>query len=319
MDGNSKPEETTRRGHLLPSFGLPTAILLVISSIIGSGIYKKIAPMAESLPAPGWILLAWLLAGLVSMLGVLTISEIAGIVSTSGGPYAYFNRMYGRAFAFAYGWASFTAIQSASIASIAYVFAQSLNAVVELPRLPLGIEQGAHLFGIFYPLQNLGVKLTAVGLIALLSAINFRGVRKGGGVSQVLLLMVLGSLCLLVVLGWSSAQGSWSNLQNPASAATATRFGLPALFTAMLGAFWAYEGWITLGFMAEEVRRPQRNVPLAVIFGTLIVIAVYLVVNATFLYVLPMDDVLQVAKSDNGVVAVEMVRRILGDVGVVLI
>ena len=319
MRRSSLLSEPRPAGRLIPSFGLSTAILLVVSSIIGSGIYKKIAPMAESLPAPGWILLAWVLAGLVSMLGVLTVSEVAGMVRTSGGPYAYFNRMFGRPVAFAYGWASFTAIQSASIASIAYVFAQSLNAVVEFPRLPIGIENSVHLFGIFYPLQNLGVKLAAVGLIALLSAINFRGVRNGGNVSRVLLLTVLGSLLLMVLLGLFSSHGRWAHLQAPPREAAPRGFGLSALFTAMLGAFWAYEGWITLGFMAEEVREPQRNVPRAVICGTLIVIGVYLLVNFTYLYVLPMDEILRVAKSDNGVVAVEMMRKLLGDIGLVLI
>jgi APA family basic amino acid/polyamine antiporter len=306
-------------GQLIPAFGLRIAVLLVVSSIVGSGVYKKIAPMAEQLESPGWILLAWVAAGLVSMMGVLTVAEVAAIVSTSGGPYAYFNRIYGRAFAFTYGWASFTAIQSASIASVAYVFAQSLNAVVPLPRLSAEIEQAVNLFRIFYPLENLGVKATAVGLIVLLTAINCRGVRQGGNVSRVIMTTVIFSLLVMAAVGLCSGKGDWANLQAPSQELDAKSIGLSAFFTAMLGAFWAYEGWITLGFMADEIKNPRRNVPLAVIFGLLIVIALYVLVNFTYLFVLPMDQVLAVAKTDNGVVAVEMMRTISGTTGALML
>jgi len=117
------PQQEKKQGQLIQAFGLQAAIILVVSSIIGSGVYKKVAPMSDKLESADLVLLAWLLAGIISMLGVLTTAEIAGMVSGSGGPFAYFNRIYGRTFAFFYGWSSFTAIQSASIAAIAYVFA----------------------------------------------------------------------------------------------------------------------------------------------------------------------------------------------------
>jgi APA family basic amino acid/polyamine antiporter len=293
--------------------------------------------MTEALQSPGWVLLAWVLAGLISMFGVLTTVEIAGIVSGSGGPYAYLNRIYGRAMAFTYGWASFTAIQSASIASIAYVFAQSLNAVVAMPRLPLRIEQSFNLFGVFYPLENIGVKLAAASLICVLAAINYRGVKQGGAVSTLIMITVMCSLALIVFVGLFCGGGSFSNLTTNASGYQAKTFSLSAMFTAMVGAFWAYEGWITLGFMAGEVKNPTRNVPLALVFGTLIVIAIYLLVNLTYLYVMPTDEILrgfiqhdaqgnvilnpngEIVYNDNYIPAVEMMRKIGGSAGAILI
>lgn len=323
------PQEETKnqprsQGQLIQAFGLQAAILLVISSIIGSGIYKKVAPMSERLESPTLVLVALLLAGLVTLLGVLTTAEIAGMVPGSGGPFAYFNRIYGRTFAFFYGWSSFTAIQSASIAAIAYVFAHSFNAVVPLPRLDAATEQ-FNLFGIFYPLENLGVKLAAVGLIVLLAAINYRGVRQGGNVSKIITNTVIASIILIIILGLTMKGGSMENFQTVAStyppdSFSDGRFGfITALFAAMLSAFWAYEGWITLGFMAGEIKDPTRNIPLSLIFGTLIVIAIYLLINFVYLYVLPIDEMIAVAKDTNKIAAIEVIRKLFGDTGVLLL
>ncbi len=318
-------QKTRQQGTLIQAFGLPTAIILVVSSIIGSGVYKKVAPMSAELQSPSLVLLVWLLAGLISLLGVLTTAEIAGIVPGSGGPFAYFKRVYGRTFAFYYGWSSFTAIQSASIASISYVFAHSLNAVIPLPRLSIDIEKTYHLFGVFYPLENLGVKLAAVGLIVVLGFINFRGVKEGSTVSKIITSAVIASLFVITLLGLSMATNGMTNIQTNASTYPPASFGagnfgfITAIFTAMLGAFWAYEGWITLGFMAGEVKNPTRNIPLSLIFGTLIVITMYLLVNFAYLYVLPIDEMIAVSQDTNKIAAVEVIRKLFGDGGVFLI
>lgn len=318
------PQQEKKQGQLIQAFGLQAAIILVVSSIIGSGVYKKVAPMSEALQSPSLVLLAWLLAGIVTMLGVLTTAEIAGMVSGSGGPFAYFNRIYGRRFAFFYGWGSFTAIQSASIASISYVFAHSLNAVMPLPRLDAATEK-IRVLGIFYPLENLGVKLAAVLLILLLGAINYRGVRQGGGVSRIITNAVIASILVIIVLGLTMGVGSMANFQAVAStyppeSFSAENFGfVTALFAAMLSAFWAYEGWITLGFMAGEIKDPTRNIPRSLIYGTLIVITVYLLINFVYLYVLPMDEMIAVAKDTNKIAAIEVIRRMFGDTGVWLL
>ena len=116
-----------QKATLHRSLGLLSCVVLVISAIIGSGVFKKVAPMSESLQMPGYVLLAWLLAGMISLFGALSNAEIAGMFADSGGEYAYFKKIYNPFFAFLYGWGCFAAIRSASIASIAYVFAEALS------------------------------------------------------------------------------------------------------------------------------------------------------------------------------------------------
>ncbi len=314
-----------KHGHkeLVRAFGLPSAVILFVSSIIGSGVYKKVAPMSETLQSPGLVLLAWVLAGLVTLLGVLTTTEIGSMITESGGPYAYFKKIYGKIFAYFYGWSSFSVIQSASIASIAYVFSQSVNAVVELPRLDPGWEAWTVL-GIFTPLANLGVKVVAVALIVTLVSINYRGVQHGGWVSKVITVLVVASLALIVLLGIAFGNGSLENVAQPAASyppgSFSGNFGMVGpMFAAMLAAFWAYEGWLNIGFIGEEVKNPQRTIPLALTIGILIIIGTYLAVNFTYLYVVPMDEMVVLAKDTNTIAAVAVIQKIFGETGVLFI
>ena len=125
----------TGTGELVKYFGLRTGIILIISSIIGSGVYKKVATMSVIAESPELIILAWVLAGIVTLLGVLTLAEIAMLLPESGGSFIYLKEIYGEKTGYFYGWASFACIQSASTAAIAYVFAQSLNAILPMPVL----------------------------------------------------------------------------------------------------------------------------------------------------------------------------------------
>lgn len=320
---NKTSPTTQKQGHFIREFGLGAAIILFVSSILGSGVYKKIAPMSADLQSPTLVLFAWLLAGIITLFGVLTTAEIGGVITESGGPYAYFRRIYGRRFAFYYGWSSFSVIQSASIASISYVFAQSLNALVELPILGGGWETYT-LLGLFKPFANLGVKLTAVALIATLATINYRGVKEGGWVSKVITVLVVISLFFIIITGLSMSGGSVENLQQAASSYPPASFNgslgwFGPLFAAMLGAFWAYEGWLNIGFIGEEVKNPQRNIPLALIFGILIIITIYLLVNSAYLFVIPMDQMIAIAADENSIAAVEVIRAYMGQTGVLFI
>jgi APA family basic amino acid/polyamine antiporter len=312
-----------KEGHLVQYFGLWTGIILVISSIIGSGIYKKVAPMSLDLQSPGLVLLAWALAGLVTMFGVLSIAEIATLMPVSGGPYAYLKKIFSNTLGYYYGWSSFAVIQSASIASISYVFAQSFNAVIPLPRLSEQWESWT-LLGIFTPFDNFGVKLMAVLLIGTLAFVNSRGVHQGGRVSNVVTILVLVSIVIIVLLGLTIGGGSFGNVTQVASTYPPEKFGESfglgkAMFLAMLSAFWAYEGWINIGFVGEEIKHPQRNIPRILIFGILTIIAIYVLTNFTYLYVMPMDDMVRIAQDENSVAAVEVIRRFLGDLGALLI
>lgn len=318
-----KKEKPSNHPHLIRAFGLPMAVILFVSSIIGSGVYKKIAPMALDLQSSWLVLLAWALAGIVTLLGVLTTAEIGSMITESGGPYAYFKRIYGSVFAFFYGWSSFSVIQSASIASIAYVFSQSVNALVTLPRLG-GSWETWSVLGIFTPLANLGVKVVAIALIAVLVSVNYRGVKQGGWISTVLTVLVVISLAIIVLSGLSIGGGSLEHINRTAATYPPLSFSgnfgiIGPMFAAMLSAFWAYEGWLNLGFIGEEVKNPQRTIPLAFTIGILIIIGVYLAVNFTYLYIIPMDEMIELAKDENTIAAVAVTERILGSPGLAFI
>lgn len=299
------------------SLGLRVAIIVVMGNIIGSGVYKKVAPMAAELHSPGWVLICWLLGGIVTLMGALCNAEIASMLADTGGEYSYYKRIYGRFFSFLYGWSNFAAIKTAAVAGIAYVFAQSLHSIIHLPPL-LSSWETLNIAGIFYPFAGFNVKLAAITLILLLTWVNTRGLKTGAGLSTVLMVLVFAGIALIVVWGLSSEHA------NPASVfSLETSVDKPvtmsAVFTAMLAAFWAYEGWNSVGFLGGEIKNPHRNVPLSITIGLLLVISLYFLVNMTYLAVLPITNLEQINASNNSIAAVEAVRVFAGSNGVFLI
>ncbi|MCU0372798.1 MAG: amino acid permease [Ignavibacteria bacterium] len=307
---------------LLTRLGLFTSLMIVISSMIGSGIFKKIAPMSAELGSPGLILLCWLIPGIITMIGATTNAEIASLIAEPGGQYVYFKKMYGNAFAFLYGWSCFSVIQSASIASIAYVFAESVNAVIPLPGLSPGMESVVVL-GIFRPFTGFGVKAFTIVTILFLTSVNYFGVIFGGVLTNIFTgLKVLGIL-LIIVLGIAVSGGSAGNLTpvwESRSFTYGSELGLfGAMFAAMLSAFWAYDGWNNIGYLGGEIKNPKRNIPLALFGGVAGVILIYLVVNTTFLYVMPVGEIIDVSQKENSIIAIEVMRKFLGMGGALFI
>lgn len=228
------------RSQLSRSLGLRLVIVVVIGNIIGSGVYKKVAPMAAELHASGWILLCWVLAGIITLFGALSNAEVAGLLANTGGEYAYYKKIYNRFFAFLFGWSLFTVIQTAAISSLAYVFAQSLQSIVALPPVWASLAE-VNLGGIFYPFADFHIKLTAIALILLLTWINTRGIKAGAAVSTIILLLVFGGIAIIVIFGLSSEQADFSRLTDLGSGVQ-TPVTFSAVFTALLSAFWAYQG-----------------------------------------------------------------------------
>src|SRR6476469_7793711 len=158
------------------SLGLRLVIVVVIGNIIGSGVYKKVAPMAAELNSSGWVLIVWVLAGVITLFGALCNAEVAGMLADTGGEYVYYKKIYNRFFAFIFGWSLFTVIQTAAMSALAYVFAQSLNSIVHLPPLLPSLAD-INIGGVFYPIADLNVKLTAIALIIFLTWINTKGIK----------------------------------------------------------------------------------------------------------------------------------------------
>lgn len=299
------------------ALGLRYVVVVVIANIIGSGVYKKVAPMAAELHSPGWVLVAWVLGGLITLFGALSNAEVAGLLADTGGEYAYYKKIYNKFFAFLFGWSLFAVIQTAGISSIAYVFAQSLNSIAGLPQLFPSLAE-VSIGGVFYPFADFSVKLTAILLILALTWFNTRGVKTGAGLSNAILVLVFIGIFTIIAFGVSSPQASL-NRAFDLSTNNNTPVTISAVFTAMLAAFWAYQGWASIGFIGGEIKDARRNLPRGIMIGVFIVIAIYLLVNATYLALLPLPAVEVIHQAGNKIAAVEAVRSFWGNNGALFI
>ena len=311
----SEPAKTHATG-LLPRLGLLTAIMIVMGNMIGSGIFKKAAPMAADVQSGGLLLACWIIAGVISLCGALTNAEVAGLIADPGGQYSYFKRMYGRMFAYLYGWTGFVVIQTASVGSIAYVFGESANTLFAFPRLDASWE-AISVFGLFQPFNNIGIKAFTVGTLVLITLANYFGVIFGGIIANFSMVLKLAGIAVVVLLGFVWRGGSFANispiLANP-DAHYASSLGLfGAMFAAMLGAFWAYDGWINISFLGGEIRKPHRNIPLALGLGVAGVVVIYTIVNVAYLRIMPIDEMIAVSKTENAIVGVEVLRKAYGN------
>ncbi|MFB9864996.1 APC family permease [Rufibacter immobilis] len=292
------------------SLGLRLVVVVVIGNIIGSGVYKKVAPMAAELHSPGWVLVCWVLGGIITLFGALSNAEVAGLIADTGGEYSYYKRIYNRFFAFIYGWSLFTVIQTAAISSLAYVFAQSLHSLAAVPPL-LSSWAEVSIGGVFYPFADFSVKLTAILLILFLTWINSRGIKAGAGLGTAILLLVFAGIFLIICFGLGSGQ---ANLGQSFSLQTTnnTPVTFSAIFTAMLSAFWAYQGWAAIGFLGGEIKDAKRTIPRGITIGVLTVISIYLLVNATYLSVLSVPALEELYQAGNKIAAIEAVKSFWG-------
>lgn len=303
------------RSSLLPTLGLFTTLSIVIGAMIGSGIFKKPALMAAQLGSPELLIGIWVVAGIITLFGALTNAEIASMITQTGGQYIFFQKMYGDFMAFLYGWAVFIVIQTGSIASITYVFSQYCQYFYVLPRFSPAIKNAFVLhipfIGQISPLADIGVKLLTITVIAGLTFVNYLGVRFGGSVQNVFTVLKVLAILFLVVAGFASGAGSFEHFVQPAALTTPTGGALVlAIVAAMSGAFWAYDGWNNITYIAGEVHQPQRNVPRALFLGTFVVISVYILINLAYMYILPLDAI-----AASELVATDAATVILGGLG----
>lgn len=295
------------------SLGLKLLIVFVIANIIGSGVYKKCAPMAAELHSSGWVLFAWVLGGIISLFGALSYAEVAGLLADTGGDFVYYKKIYNRFFAFQFGWSTFTIIQTAAIPSLAYVFVQSLNSIIDLPPM-LSSFSDFNIAGVFYPFKDFNLKFIAIALIILLTWINSKGLKTGAWLGATILLLVFAGIFIIIAFGLGSSE---SNLAMAFSmeATNNQPVSFSAMFTAMLAAFWAYQGWAAAGYIGGEAKNANRNIPLGITIGIFIVIAVYLLVNTTYLSLLPIQALEEINASGNKIAAVEAVKVFWGREG----
>lgn len=304
--------------ELIRGLTLTAAIMIAAGSMIGSGIFRKPATMAGQLMSPELLLLVWLVAGLITFVGALCNAEVAGMIDATGGQYIYFQKMYGNFISYLYGWSVFAVIQTGSQAAIAYVFGEYLGYFIKFPELPQAMQNFSFylpVIGNIFPFAEFGAKSAAILVIIFLTGVNYVGVVFGGAVQSLVTFIKIATIVFLSIFLFTSTTGSFSNIYTGFQIPTATSSNLISLLgLALAGAFWAYDGWNNITFVAGEVKRPQRNVPLALLLGTSIVIVVYMLINAAYLYVLPVE---QMAKSP--LVAATAAEIIFGHYGAVII
>lgn len=308
---------TTNTPALNRSLGLGFVIVITVANIIGSGVYKKVAPMANELNSSGWVLVAWVLGGIITLFGALSNAEVASLLADTGGEYAYYKKIYNRFLAFMFGWSLFTIIQTAAISSLAYVFAQSFGSIVDLPPLLAGMSEFS-IGGVFFPFADFSTKIVAVILIIVLTLVNLNSIKSGAGLSNIILWLVYIGIGIIVIFGLTSKNANLSQAFN-FNTIDNSSITVSALFTAMLGAFWAYQGWATAGYIGGEVKDPHRNIPKGIATGVLLVIGIYLLVNMTYLALLPIESLKEIHAAGNKIAAIEAVRMFWGNHGVIFI
>lgn len=275
------------------TLSLNTTIALVVGGVIGSGIFMKPALMASQLGSPLLLISVWIVAGIITLFGALSNAEVAAMFPETGGQYVFFKKMYGDAFAFLYGWAAFSVFNTAGNASIAYVFSQYANYFVELPHFSVAIEKSytfhIPLVGNIFPLENFGVKILTVFLILILTAVNYLSVAYGGALQRVLTALKAIAIVLLIFGILFSGKGSVHNIVTSMPSMPHGWDLIGAYMAAIAGAFWAYDGWNNITFVAGEIKDPQRNIPKSLFFGLSFCIIIYVLVNLAYIYVLPID------------------------------
>ncbi|WP_031498818.1 APC family permease [Bryobacter aggregatus] len=286
--------------------GLWGAAAIVVGTVIGSGVFVVPKRAVIATGSPDWVTLVWIVGGILSLAGALTYAELSSMMPEAGGEYVYLREAYGPFFAFIYGWTQFWVAKSGSIATLASGFLIYLSNFVPILEqtfatvpLPLG-PNGAHLE------LKLG-QLAAMGVILFLAGVNYFGVKAGGQLQIAVTIAKVGLLLGIVLLGLFSSQGSSVNFTTSVMPQPG---GASGFFVALVAILWAYDGWNNVSMVSSEIKNPQRNLPLALIFGTLGVMAIYLLANTAYFYVLTSAEV---AASDR--VPAEMMRKLFGNTG----
>jgi basic amino acid/polyamine antiporter, APA family len=310
--------------HLTRALGLFDSTMIVAGSMIGSGIFIVAAEMGRNVGSPGWLLMSWVITGLLTLAAALSYGELAAMMPRAGGQYVYLREAFSPLWGFLYGWTLFMVIQTGTIAAVGIGFARYLGILWPYIAEDHYLIAPIH-FSSGYAVSLSTTQLVGALVIIFLTWTNTRGLVYGKNVQNVFTTAKIGALAGVVVLGavaWnaSALHANFGDLWTPRGFTPVspgltpeTAFGLlVALCVAQTGSLFSADAWNNITFTAGEVRDPKRNVPLSLAFGTLIVIGLYLLANVSYLTVLPFDQ-LQNAKSDR--VAGAMLQAIFPSAG----
>ncbi len=301
------------RGRLVRGLGLLEATTLIVGSVIGSGIFVAPSIMAGFVQTPGLLIGLWIVGGILTLFGALAYGEMAAALPRAGGQYVFLKEAFSPLWGFLYGWTFLLAINTGFIAAVAVAFAKYLG--VFLPA----IGEGTVLFSVGrYPFTT----AQAVGLvvIAALTWINITGLRTGAMVQNVFTIAKVAAVAVLVIIaivGGKGSTGHFRPLVGVALGPEGLKIGLfAALGVAMSKALFAYDAWNSVTFAAEEMREPEKNLPRALVLGTLGIMAVYCAAVAVYMYMVPIQEMYAV--KDNRIAA-EAAQRMMGPAGAAFI
>lgn len=280
----STPPDFSSDRELVRAIGLGSAILFVVGSVIGSGIFLTTGVMAATIPSTSLLLLAWTLGGVLAIAGGLTYAEMGAMFPRSGGVYVFLKEAYGPLLAFLYGWAALLVVISGGLAAVSVGFAEYLSYF--FPALSPSVVVLSVDAGLTRVTISAG-QLVAAGVIAVIGAINYVGVRRGNMVIVVLTAAKVGALAALPIMALVATRVTPvltpvvpADLERPAAA-----FGI-----AMIAVLWTYEAWYFVTYAAGEIKDPQRNIPRALMGGLLLLMGIYLTVNLAYFFALTLEE-----------------------------
>jgi len=291
LTSNGKPHIS-----LIRQLGLFDSTMVMVGIVIGSGIFLTTGIMAKNIPSGGLILLAWTVGGLLTLAGALTYAELGAAMPEAGGQYVYLREAYGPMAGFLFGWISFLVYMTGGIAGLALAFAEYFGYFFpSLSNNKIIFSSVINLFNqpITYSLS--AGQLVGVVVIIFLSIFNYIGVGFGKIIQNLFTLLKIGTIVAIIVLGFSIGKGTAVNLSlNP----TGMGFGqlIVGFGIALVAVSWAFDGWNNVNFVAGEIKNAKRNLPLALILGTLGITALYILTNYIYLYALPINDMIGVVR-----------------------
>ena len=292
-------DSTFARASSLPRrLGMWSAVAVLVGSTIGSGIFRSPAGIADKLPGPLPLLAIWVTGGLFALCGALTLAEVASVFPRTGGVYVFIRESWGRLPAFLFGWSELLIIRAASLGAVSTTFSEYLLRV-------LGHDPRVAPYSSY-------VHYIAAAAILLTATFNYVGIKWGSLVQNVTTLAKTGALLLIIILALAIGlpqTGGHFTPAVPSGSFSFARFGL-----ALVSVLWVYDGWADISFVGGEVKDPERNLPRVLIFGTLIVIGLYLLANLAYLAVLPVDEI-----RHSKLVAADVADRLVGTAGVAFV
>ena len=303
-----------------PAFSLLDATMIVAGSMIGSGIFLVSADMTRTVGSAGWLILLWILTGLMTLIAALSYGELSAMFPKAGGQYVYLKEAYNPLIAFLFGWSFFAVIQTGTIAAVGVAF--SKFAAYIFPALSEN-----HILANLGFIRISAAQITSILLIVFLTWVNTRGVKEGKFIQTLFTLTKLAALFGLIIFGFAAAGNATWN----ANWSTGFSFGkmdgnllLPytgtavigAIAGAMVGSLFSSDSWNNVTFIAGEIENPKRNIGLSLFLGTLIVTIIYTATNLMYLAVMPLQSI---AHAENDRVGVEAAKLIFGNTGTIII